>query len=109
MKEYALFALGLLVSGCSPSPDNDPVYAALKANPPTEIPSKYLPQLRERRSACDVFNEGKPNQQYMTCWFPSGAPSEAYLAYFAPNPLSPPHPSKLISPGGQTVIRIKFP
>lgn len=105
----AALTSGLLIGACGPSTQNDPIYQQLKANPPTTIPAKFLPDLRRGQFKCEVFNEGRANQ-YMTCWFPRGAPSAAYLSYFGPSPIDPPHPSKLISSGGDPITEfIPFP
>ncbi|MCX7568343.1 hypothetical protein OS189_18555 [Sulfitobacter sp. F26169L] len=99
----AVLTAGLLIGACGPSPQNDPIYQALVANPPTQVPAELIPRLRSDRPACEVFNQNKLNQ-YMTCWWPRGIPkSSAYLAYYRPNPVSPPHPSKLISSGGRPI------
>lgn len=84
----AVMTMGLVA--CGPSPENDPVFLALKANPPTEIPARHLPKLRESRSSCDVFNEGQPSE-YMTCWLPVGftEPLVARLRYFGPGLIRP--------------------
>ncbi len=92
----------LSLSACAQSVANDPVYLALKANPPTSIPARHLPKLRKGRFSCDVFNEGKASQ-YMTCWWPGGLPSSAaYLSYYSPG-IPRPHPSKIMAPGGQPI------
>lgn len=99
---YITALLGALTA-CGPSLSNDPIYAALKANPPTTIPAQFLPKLRQGRFACEVFNEGKGNQ-YMTCWWPSGKPvRSATLSYYGPTPISPPTPSKISVPGGAPI------
>ena len=94
-------AFGL--TACATTPENDPIYARLKANPLTEIPPQYLPRLREGNFACDVFNEGRADQ-YMTCWWPSGLPAQtANLTYYGPNGLRRPHPSNISTPGGKPI------
>ena len=96
-------AFSLALTACGPAPENDPIYQALKANPPTEIPAKHLPKLRRGAVACDVYNEGKSNQ-YMTCWWPAGIPVSGVLyTYYGPSPLRPPHPSQITVPGGTTI------
>ena len=101
--------LGMLVSlglvACGSSSQNDPIYLALKANPPTSIPDRHLPKLRQGRFSCDVFNEGR-SDQYMTCWWPQDGlkpVQTAYMTYFRPNPINPPRPSKIISPDGALI------
>ncbi len=102
----ALAALSL--AGCGAPLESDPIYQALKANPPTSVPANKRAELRKGHSTCDLFNEGQPSKQYMLCWWPSGGPS-AHLSYYAPSPISPPHPSKLITPGGEPITPfIKF-
>ena len=88
----------LALAACGPAPENDPIYQALKANPPTEIPAKHLPRLRRGAFACDVYNEGQANQ-YMTCWWPNGSGTVAYLTYFRGG-LNPPRPESITVPGG---------
>ncbi len=97
-----LVALSAL-TGCGPSPESDPIYQQLKANPPKEIPARHLPRLRRGIPACDVYNEGKANQ-YMTCWWSAGIgnpTAAAMLSYYRPNPMRPPHPGMAsgMSPG----------
>ncbi len=96
-------ALGL--SACAQSVANDPVYLALKANPPTSIPARHLPKLRKDRFSCDVFNEGKASQ-YMTCWWPAGGsvPHVAKLTYY-PSGLRKPSPERIGAPGGATISK----
>lgn len=101
------FALRLMtaitLSACGTNSGIDPVYAALVANPPTSIPAKHLARLRKGKASCDVFNKGKPSQ-YMTCWWPSGIPVSAVaLTYYGANPIAPPRPEKLITPGSRTI------
>lgn len=73
----AAFGLG----ACGTSPENDPIYLALKANPPTSIPDRHLPKLRQGIVSCDVFEEGTA-RQYMTCWWPAGKPTQAVGLHF---------------------------
>mmetsp|Transcript_23863 Transcript_23863/g.43207 ORF Transcript_23863/g.43207 Transcript_23863/m.43207 type:complete len:113 (+) Transcript_23863:229-567(+) len=99
-----LAALGLVA--CGSSSQNDPIYLALKANPPTSIPDQHLPRLRQGRFSCDVFNEGRADQ-YMTCWWPQDGlrpVQTAAMTYFGPNPLSPPNPSKIITARGTPIV-----
>ncbi len=99
----ALMALFGLVA-CGPSPENDPIYQQLKANPPTEIPARHLPKLRRGIVSCDVFEEGMP-RQYMTCWWTSGwPPSGAYLTYYPPRIGRSPSPERVTVPGGTRVF-----
>lgn len=93
--------LGL--GACSSNPERDPVYLALKANPPTSIPAKHLPKLRRGIVSCDVFEEGAA-QQYMTCWWPAGrsVPPVALLTYYGGG-LRRPHPDNIIAPGGEPI------
>ncbi|MGH1454555.1 MAG: hypothetical protein ACRBBV_15425 [Paracoccaceae bacterium] len=102
-KITALFALALGLAACGPAPENDPIYQALKANPPTEIPAKHLPKLRRGAFACDIYNEGQANQ-YMTCWWPADRsdPPVAVLTYYGPS-LSSPRPEQITVPGGEPV------
>lgn len=94
----------LSVAGCGAPLESDPIYQALKANPPTSVPASKRAELRKGHSNCDVFNEGQPSKQYMLCWWPSGLPAvDAYLGYYSPNPMRPPHPSRLVAPGGEPV------
>ena len=104
MKYVFLLAAALGLSACGTNSKNDPVYAALKANPPTAIPTKHLPKLREGRASCDVFNEGTSNQ-YMNCWWPqSFNPTRtAYLTYYGSSIVRPPTPSMISVPGGDLV------
>ncbi len=103
MKRWVSFCAVAVLTACGPAPENDPIYQALRANQPTEIPAKHLPKLRGGRASCDVYNEGRADQ-YMTCWWPGGLPSSAaYLAYYGPNPISPPKPSQITVPGGAGV------
>ncbi len=108
--KYAFLLLAALGLGaCGISSGSDPVYAALRANPPTSIPSEHLSKLRQGRASCDVFNRGK-SSQYMTCWWPGGKPtSAAYLSYYGGG-LQRPNPNNLIAPGGKPVTEyIKLP
>ena len=103
-------AFSLALAACGTAPENDPIYQALKANPPTEIPAKHLPRLRRGAFACDVYNEGQA-RQYMTCWWPQDGMKPvqtAYLSYFPPSILRPPNPSQIMVPGGKILVeRIK--
>lgn len=111
MKLFSLVAALLLsLAACGTTVETDPIYARLKANPPTEIPARYLPRLRDGNFACEVFNEGRADQ-YMTCWFSGGLPaSGAYLSYFGPNGLRRPDPSNIVAPGGEPITEyISFP
>lgn len=74
-----LAALGLVA--CGSSSQNDPIYLALKANPPTSIPPADLAKLRAGKVACNIFNEGEANE-YQTCWWPSGRPLGAAQLHF---------------------------
>lgn len=110
MKKVSVFPalLAVLLAACSPSAENDPIYRALLENRPTEVPARHMARLRRGLASCDIFNQGKLTQ-YMTCWWPGGRPvSGAGLYYYPPNPLSPPHPSKLIVPGGPKVTTLLF-
>lgn len=99
---YSLCAI-LGLTACAPSPQNDPIYQALLANPPTTIPSEILPRLRSGDDVCTVFNQDQRNQ-YMTCWWVRGEPpQQAYLAYFPPNLFSPPEPFGIPVHSGTTV------
>ncbi len=102
-RHAALLAILLALAACTNDRENDPVYQQLKANPPTEIPARHLPKLRTRLASCDVYNEGDRFNQYMTCWWPGGAPSGAYLTYYGANPLYPPTPSMISVPGGRNI------
>ena len=101
----AIFA-ALSVAACGSSSQNDPIYLALKANPPTSIPDWHLSKLQQGRFSCDVFNEGS-SDQYMTCWWPQDGlrpVQTAYMSYFGPNPISPPRPSKIVVPDGALIV-----
>ena len=77
-----LFVFGLIA--CSTGSQNDPIFLALKANPPTKVSEKDLKKLRAQRVACNLFNEGTVNE-YQTCWFPSGRPTRTIqLFYYKP-------------------------
>ena len=103
MKYVFAFLAALGPVACGQGLANDPIYQALLANPPTEIPAQHLPLLRQGRASCDVFEEGTA-LQYMTCWWPSGIPvSSVTLTYYGPNPLNPPRPDKIAVPGSQTI------
>ncbi|MEP5082533.1 MAG: hypothetical protein ABJR46_13845 [Tateyamaria sp.] len=107
-------AIGLCIvlglAACGPALENDTVYLALKANPPTSIPAHHLKKLRGGRASCEVFEEGTA-RQYMTCWWPGGLPtSAAALSYYGPNRFTPPEPSRLFAPGGEPITEfLKFP
>jgi len=103
-KIIALFALALGLAACGPATENDPIYQALKANPPTEIPARHLPNLRRGQFSCDVGNEGRHNQ-YMTCWWPqSFKPTKtAYFTYYGPSIPHSPKPSMITVPGGHLI------
>jgi len=45
MKFVALIAVGLALTACAPSPENDPTLQALRANPPQEIPPDIWAQI----------------------------------------------------------------
>lgn len=79
--KYALFFAALSVAACVTTKQNDPVFAALKANPPTVVPKADLVKLRAGLVACNVFNKG-PRGQYQTCWFPSGKPTRTVQLYY---------------------------
>lgn len=97
----ATMAMGLVA--CGPSPENDPVYLSLKANPPKEIPARHLPKLRKNIPSCDVFNRGQAGE-YMTCWLPlaSTKPHVAILKYYGPG-LIRPNPEMLYESGGDSL------
>lgn len=93
----------LALTACGSSSDNDPIYLALKANPPTKIPAKHLPKLRRGIVSCDVYKEGTAGQ-YMTCWWPAGGSNFATLTYYgAGQGLRRPHPKNIIAPGGKYI------
>ncbi|MEP1963249.1 hypothetical protein [Tateyamaria sp.] len=97
-------AFGL--AACGPTLENDPVYLALKANPPTSIPAHHLKKLRGGRASCEVFEEGTA-RQYMTCWWPQDGlkpVQTAYLTYFPSNSISSPKPSNIIVPDGALIV-----
>ena len=98
---YLLVAIG--VSACGASSQNDPIYLALKTNPPTSISTRHLPKLRQGIVSCDVFEEGTA-RQYMTCWWPAGGsvPPVALLTYHGGG-LRRPHPDNIIAPGGDPI------
>ncbi len=102
-KITALFALALGLAACGPATENDLIFHALKANPPTRIPAKHLPRLRRGAVACDVYNEGQASQ-YMTCWWPASrsTPPVAYLSYYGGG-FRRPHPDNIIAPGGKPI------
>jgi len=91
-----LLAAGILAA-CGRAPENDPVYQALRANPPTEIPERHLEKLRQGRFSCDVYEEGTA-QQYMTCWWPRAGNTVAYLSYYGGG-LRRPTPDGYVTPG----------
>jgi len=96
-------AFSLALAACGPAPENDPIYRALKANPPTEIPARHLAKLRRGIVSCDVYNENQASQ-YMTCWWTSGLPPQgAYLTYYGPATPSP-SPTRITAPGGTRVF-----
>lgn len=105
----AVLTAGLLIGACGPSPQNDPIYQALLANPPTTIPKNIRPFIRNGQSQCEVFNRDR-SDQYMLCWFKvdillaNGTPTRAAsVSYYGPSPLNPPDPSKIIARGGRPV------
>lgn len=81
MKRWVSFCAVAVLTACGPAPENDPIYQALRANPPTEIPAKHLPKLRRGGVSCDFFNEGRVDQ-YMTCWWPAGKPTQVAGLHF---------------------------
>lgn len=81
MKYALLLCAALALAACTTTVANDPVYAALRANPPKVIPAKHLPRLRKGIVSCDFFNEGS-RSDYMTCWFPSGKPTKTAKLYY---------------------------
>ncbi len=99
----ALIALYGLTA-CGHGSDNDPIYQQLKANPPTEIPARHVPKLKQGLKSCDVFNEGKLNQ-YLTCWSPNMGLVKYYATqlYYHPNPLHPPRPDMSFGGSGKPV------
>jgi len=101
MKKIFGFCIALGMAACGPTLENDPVYQALKANPPTSIPAHHLKKLRGGRASCDVFEEGTA-RQYMTCWWPNGAGTFAYLSYYGSSNFVT-NPNKLIAPGGEGI------
>lgn len=107
MKQLCALIALLGLTACG-SGENDPIYQALKANPPTEIPERHLPKLRRGIVSCDVFQEGTP-KQYMTCWWPySGSdPHVAYYSYYGGG-LRRPHPSNLSVPGGKSITEQNY-
>lgn len=110
MKWFFILSFLAVLATCGSSPANDPVYQALRANPPAAIPDRHLILLRNGRASCDVFKEGT-SQQYMTCWWPSSyqPTTSATLSYYGSNPFNPPEPSKLLAPGGLVAVeRIDF-
>jgi len=96
-----LLAAGILAGlvACGSAPENDTVYQALRANPPTEIPERHLEKLRQGRFSCDVREEGTA-RQYMTCWWPGSR--TAILTYYGGG-LRRPSPDKIIAPGGKPI------
>ncbi|WP_299165773.1 hypothetical protein [uncultured Tateyamaria sp.] len=106
MKISLSILTALCLAACGSSSQNDPIYLALKADPPTEIPDRHVAKLRQGRFSCDVFNEGR-SDQYMTCWWPQDGlrpVQTAYMSYFGPNPISPPEPSKLVTARGTLIV-----
>ncbi|GLS81323.1 hypothetical protein GCM10007893_21290 [Paracoccus marinus] len=93
---FSAFAISGLVT-CGPAPENDPVYLALKANPPSSVPQRHIDKLRHSAVSCDVFNEGQ-SREYMTCWLAVN-PDYAQLSYFGPGLIKPPK-DMLIEHGG---------
>lgn len=91
------------LGACGPRPENNPVYLALKANPPKEIPARHLPKLRKNRPSCEVFNQGQPGA-YMTCWLPValGVPPVASLSYYGPGTILL-DPTMLVEAGGNSI------
>ena len=96
----AVMALGL--SACGPPSGTDPVYLALKANPPTEIPARHLPKLRRNIPSCDKPSEGG-SVGSMLCWWPSrrSDPHVAMLTYYDRSVL--PSSVRLSAPGGEPI------
>jgi hypothetical protein len=104
MKRWVSFCAAAVLTACGTTPENDPIYQALRANPPTSIPDQHLAKLRQGRLSCDVFHEGR-SDQYMTCWWPqSFKPTRtAYLTYYGSSIVRPPTPSIISVPGGDLV------
>ncbi|WP_143163096.1 hypothetical protein [Roseovarius pacificus] len=106
MKSLILLCAALALTACGPRPENDPIYQALLADPPTLIPARHMPKLRGGHVACDVYNEGR-SDQYMTCWWPQDGlkpVQSAYLTYYRPSVIRPPTPSMISVPGGAPVV-----
>lgn len=83
MPKLSCIAL-LMLAACGVSSEDDPIYLALKANPPTSIPPADLAKLRAGRIACNIFNDGEANE-YQTCWWPAGKPlAVAQLHFYRP-------------------------
>ncbi len=81
LKYMTLLLAALALASCGSGRENDPVYLALKANPPTSIPERDLAKLRAGKAACNLYEEGTANE-YQTCWFPSGKPIQTAQLYF---------------------------
>ena len=62
----------LVFAACAAPLDRDPIYLALKARPPTQVPADRQVDLRKGHATCDVFNEGQLIKQYMLCGWPGG-------------------------------------
>jgi len=103
--------LGSLVGACSSQIDNDPIYQALLANPPVEVPKALLPRVLQRKIGCEVYNQGQPETQHMVCFFPGGSRpvKDATMGYYAPRPLNPPVPSDVQFPGGKPLGLVVIP
>lgn len=55
----------LVFAACAVPLDRDPIYLALKARPPTQVPADRQADLRKSHATCDVFNED--NRASSTC------------------------------------------
>lgn len=99
-----IICAALTLAACGPARENDRIYQALKADPPTEIPARHLGKLRRGMFSCDVLNEGRADQ-YMICYWPqSYKPTKtATLTYYAPNFLRRPKPSMITVRGGASI------
>ena len=81
MKVFWGILTALSLASCGIIKQNDSIYQALKANPPTSISSADMVKLRKGWVACTIFNEGEA-KEYQTCWFPAGRPLAAAQLYF---------------------------
>lgn len=84
-------AMGL--AACGTLAATDPTFRALKANPPTSLPTWVN---KQQTISCRIYNEGR-SDAYQLCWIVTGRVAQLYFYNPPTNNAFPPPSSTFIT------------